>query len=328
MDKISVIVPVYNVEQYLDECVLSIANQTHKNIEIILVDDGSTDNSPRICDEWAKRDSRVVVLHKENGGAAAARNAGLDIATGDYIGFADSDDVLCTDMYEILLSSLKKGNKKLACCLTNFIFEDGSIASDARKEDSDLVLDVREALDESFYKRAGNAVWCKLHEKTLFDNMRFIEGGISEDFPVIIPSIVAADGMVLVRRPLYYYRKRSGSITSRASLATVSLASAKAVLSNLSVMEKQVVENKLSCRKSFNFFRARVAFSMALTMEKAIDRIDEEVKTELKRYKKLMGRHWANFLFSKHASTKDKVLYLLVLSKTLRLVYRVTKKDL
>ena len=104
--KISVIVPVYNTEKFLNNCIESILNQTHKNLEVIIIDDGSTDNSPAICDEYAKKDSRVKVIHKENGGVSSARNAGLDIASGEYIGFIDGDDVIEPDMYHFLLANL------------------------------------------------------------------------------------------------------------------------------------------------------------------------------------------------------------------------------
>ena len=104
--KISVIVPVYKVEKYLDRCVESIVNQTYKNLEIILVDDGSPDDCPAICDAWANKDERIKVMHKENGGASSARNAGLDASSGDYVGFIDGDDIIDNDMYEMLLNNL------------------------------------------------------------------------------------------------------------------------------------------------------------------------------------------------------------------------------
>ena len=100
---ISVIIPVYNVERYLDECIKSIVNQTYENLEIILVDDGSPDNCPRMCDDWAKKDERIRVIHKENGGLASARNAGMNICTGEYISFVDSDDWMELNAYESLL---------------------------------------------------------------------------------------------------------------------------------------------------------------------------------------------------------------------------------
>ena len=117
--KISIIVPVYNVEQYLERCVESLINQTYKNIEIILVDDGATDNSGQLCDELAQRDPRIVVYHKVNGGLSDARNYGIDKASGDYIGFIDSDDFIDDDMYEVLLSNILEYNAFISFCRIN-----------------------------------------------------------------------------------------------------------------------------------------------------------------------------------------------------------------
>ena len=114
--KISVIVPVYNCENFLQKTVDSIVSQSYKNLEIILVDDGSTDSSPEICDKWAEKDSRIKVIHKENGGASSARNAGLDIASGDYIAFVDGDDYIDHDMYEIMLSHILHYGADAASC--------------------------------------------------------------------------------------------------------------------------------------------------------------------------------------------------------------------
>lgn len=115
--KISIIVPIYKVEQFIDKCIDSIVNQSYNNLEIILIDDGSPDRCPEICDEWAKKDSRIKVIHKENGGAASARNAGLEIATGDYIGFVDSDDWIDKDMYEFLIKQLPEDADFIRCSL-------------------------------------------------------------------------------------------------------------------------------------------------------------------------------------------------------------------
>lgn len=113
---ISVIVPIYNVEKYLDKCVQSIVNQTYKNLEIILVDDGSPDNCCQLCDDWAKRDSRIKVIHKENGGVSSARNVALDAANGDYVGFVDGDDYIEPVMYEKLLSCAMANNADIVVC--------------------------------------------------------------------------------------------------------------------------------------------------------------------------------------------------------------------
>lgn len=124
---ISVIIPVYKVEKYLDRCVLSVVNQTYKNLEIILVDDGSPDNSPKMCDEWAKKDKRIKVIHKQNGGVSVARNDGLKMATGDYIAFVDSDDWIEPTMYEEMLNLAISENADLTFCGIQEVRSDGSI---------------------------------------------------------------------------------------------------------------------------------------------------------------------------------------------------------
>ena len=122
---ISVIVPVYKAEKYLNQCIESIVSQTYQNLQIILVDDGSPDNCPAICDDWAKKDRRIVVIHKENGGQSSARNVGLDIARGEYVGFVDADDFIDHDMYEILLHSLVSTNVDIVCCGSRIVNEKG-----------------------------------------------------------------------------------------------------------------------------------------------------------------------------------------------------------
>ena len=116
MAKISIIIPVYKVEQYLPECLDSVINQTYKNLEIICVDDGSPDNSGKILDEYASKDNRIKVIHKENGGVSSARNAGLDIATGDWISFVDADDYIASDFYDKLIGSSKDGEADVVQC--------------------------------------------------------------------------------------------------------------------------------------------------------------------------------------------------------------------
>lgn len=131
---ISVIVPVYNVEKYLSKCIDSILAQTYKNLEIILVDDGSPDNCPKICDEYAKKDNRIKVIHKENGGLSAARNVALDIAKGEYIGFVDSDDFIAEDMYEVLYNLAEKYNAEISSVSFYKVIENNIITiRDSRK---------------------------------------------------------------------------------------------------------------------------------------------------------------------------------------------------
>lgn len=142
MDKISIIIPVYKVEKYLDRCVESVVNQTYENIEIILVDDGSPDNCPAICDEWAKKDSRIKVIHKQNAGVSAARNSGMKIAAGEYIGFVDSDDYIEPEMFEKLAAGISQSRADLAVC--GFIKYEKPVSAekdfDCTAEDSKVML--------------------------------------------------------------------------------------------------------------------------------------------------------------------------------------------
>ena len=144
---ISVIVPVYNVEEYLPKCIESIINQTYKNLEIILVDDGSTDNSGRICDEYAKKDDRIIVFHKENGGLSDARNCGIDAATGDWVQFVDSDDYIHQTMVEKMYSSCKRNQTKLAVC--------GRVDVNAETGEETIILcpQKEEVISRTFHER-------------------------------------------------------------------------------------------------------------------------------------------------------------------------------
>ena len=122
-NKVSIIIPVYKVEPYIDECLNSIVNQTYSNLEIILVDDGSPDTCPQKCDEWASKDSRIRVVHKQNGGLSSARNAGMDVATGDFFMFVDSDDFIESNMVESLLDIHKKQESDITCCEVNRVID-------------------------------------------------------------------------------------------------------------------------------------------------------------------------------------------------------------
>lgn len=217
MPVISVIIPVYNVEKYLRKCVDSVLGQTFKDIEIILVDDGSTDGCGKICDEYAEKDSRIRVIHKENGGLSCARNAGLDIARGEYIGFVDSDDYVSAEMYEKLLAAAKEYSANLICCnimnvSENENGEEISCVSETCGGKRGLCLP-NEILDDVktlsvFYPSACN----KLYSKEIFTNIRYPEGFWYEDKYVLLDIICAANAIVCIGDSLYYYYMRQGSI--------------------------------------------------------------------------------------------------------------------
>lgn len=219
MFKISVIVPVYNVETYLRECIDSIINQTYKNLEIILVDDGSTDSSPAICDQYAQKDRRILVIHKGNGGASDARNAGLDVATGDYIGFIDSDDYIEADMYEVLLNNAIKYKADISCCRYSEVYEDGST-----KDYGNNIVTLypnQEGLIEYLLGKTIDPFVCnKLYSAHMFNHVRFATGLIlGEDNKANCDLFLRARSSVLDAQPKYKYRQnRPGAYTQKGIL--------------------------------------------------------------------------------------------------------------
>lgn len=209
-DLISVVVPIYNVEKYLEECVDSIINQTYKNLEIILVDDGSTDNSGKMCDKFAQNDSRIKVIHKENGGLSDARNCGIEAATGKYIQFIDSDDYIDLDMFEILYNNLKKYNADISMCSHYILTEDECTAEGSNEL---LIYDRVEILKEVLLdEKVRSYAWNKLFSIKLFENIRFPKGKVFEDILTIPKLFEKANKVVLDDVSKYYYRQRKGSI--------------------------------------------------------------------------------------------------------------------
>lgn len=212
---ISVIVPIYKVEKYLDRCINSIVNQTYRNLEIILVDDGSPDKCPLMCDEWQKKDERIKVIHKENGGLSSARNAGLDIATGEYIAFVDSDDYILPDMYEYLYRLIDENDADFSMCEFMYADEKG-LAIDDNSDTEDEKIDVLsgdEALEE-FVMRNWHYVlaWNKLYRKHIFRNLRFPEGKLHEDDFIAHIIIYQCIRIAYTTRKYYMYTQRDDSI--------------------------------------------------------------------------------------------------------------------
>ncbi len=208
---ISVIIPVYNVQEYLERCVRSVVYQTYKNLEIILVDDGSTDKSGTMCDEFQKKYNRIAVIHKQNGGLSDARNAGMVFAKGDYIAFLDSDDYIHHQMYEILVQQLEYHDADIAECAykkvwkynTDFCYESAWVK----------IMNAEEAILANYRWEHFTSVVCnKVFKRDLIVNMRFPVGKIHEDEFFTYKALFAAKKLVHVGLPMYYYQQRAGSI--------------------------------------------------------------------------------------------------------------------
>ena len=210
-EKISVIVPIYNVEQYLRRCIDSIINQTYKNLEIILVDDGSPDNCGQICDDYAKKDTRIKVIHKKNGGLSDARNVGLEVCTGDYISFVDSDDWIELNTYEIMMKSMNEYNADMVVSNINYVYKDK--VESKYSEDKIRCFNKEEAMKELIKDGLVQAVvWNKLYKRVVIDNLRFKVGKLNEDEFFTYKICAKAERIVYIPEALYQYRQREDSI--------------------------------------------------------------------------------------------------------------------
>jgi len=211
-DLISIIVPVYKVEEYIEKCVRSIIAQTYKNLEIILVDDGSPDRCGEICDNFAKQDTRIKVVHKENGGLSDARNAGLDIASGNYIAFVDSDDWIDPRMYQKMLESIHHYQANLAICC---IEKHWQLAGTSTIQDiGETRIYSRQKVLYELIKDAdvSNYAWNKLYHRDLFKGIRYPKGRIFEDILLTYKLTDRVTRAVHLNDPLYHYLRRDDSI--------------------------------------------------------------------------------------------------------------------
>lgn len=219
-DLISIIIPVYKVEKYLEKCIESVLKQTYTNLQIILVDDGSPDNCGKICDEYAKKDSRIEVIHKANGGLSDARNVGISKAKGRYIGFVDSDDYIKENMYEILLNLIKKYDADVSICNLYDVIDGNEYIRNKEngiREYSRLDILKEVLLDKNIQSYA----WNKLYKKELFDEVKYPIGKKYEDIGTTFYIFEKCNKIVVTSEPEYYYLKRSDSLVNNVTESTV-----------------------------------------------------------------------------------------------------------
>lgn len=236
MSLISIIVPIYKVEEYLEECIQSLVNQTYSNLEIILVDDGSPDACGEICDKWAASDARIRVIHKENGGLSDARNAGMEVARGKWIGFVDSDDAVHPRMYEDLIALVRETDSDIGCCSVTRDLTSSGVAGSGS---SNAVLksdgDNAETEDCSLWRKKGwklfssteaiesllrleeisVTVWNKLYKRETIDSLKFPKGKYHEDEFWTYHVLSRAKRVAYIEMPYYGYRDRNDSITTQ-----------------------------------------------------------------------------------------------------------------
>lgn len=208
MNKISVIVPIYNVEKYLPTCLNSIINQTYKNLEILLINDGSSDNSGEICENYAKMDNRIHVFHKRNEGVSSARNLGIDLSVGDFISFVDPDDFLDLNLYEIVISNMEKYNADIICFNCYDVINEKLLVK-KNVIDNITIYDNKESFGTDYFNKYNmtlNVPWNKLCRKEIFDNIRFPYKKGHEDVFIAMSVYMNAKKIMVIPNNLYYYR--------------------------------------------------------------------------------------------------------------------------
>lgn len=211
---ISIIMPVYNSEQYLENAIESVLKQSYRNIELLIIDDGSTDASAKICDDYSNKDSRVVVKHKKNGGQASARNIALELAQGEYIGFVDADDWVETSMYSTLYLKLKEYNASLAICNCELLSSRGHKSYWQPVISEEIVFDNYELMKELLYNQRINEMFCnKLFKREAIINERFVEKMIFEDTEMMHRCLANVDKAIYVSSPFYKIFLSEGSTT-------------------------------------------------------------------------------------------------------------------
>ena len=215
-DKISVIIPIYKVEKYLKKCIDSVINQTYSNLEIILVDDGSPDDCPTICDEYAKRDNRIIVIHKTNGGLSDARNCGIVKATGKYISFIDSDDYVSNDYIEYLYRLIVENNGDISIVLPQVFFDEQKSVEINNKKEKIKIYNPKDALLTMMYqKEFDTSAWGKLYNRKLFRDVKFPVRKLYEDISTIYKTFLKSKVIVYSNQKKYFYLKRNDSIMGR-----------------------------------------------------------------------------------------------------------------
>ena len=210
MEKITIIVPIYNVEKYLSECIESILNQTYRCLEVILIDDGSTDQSGKICDNYAEQDSRVKVIHQKNGGAANAKNAGLRAATGKYLAFLDGDDFLESDAYLYMIKELEKYQADVVQCCLRYIYLHRKEDKIGNKEIA--IFDTKSYLEKYTWDWTCGLMTDKLYKRELFEGICFEEGHKIDDEFFTYQGIMRAKKVVYCPKVVYNYRQRKSSV--------------------------------------------------------------------------------------------------------------------
>ncbi|MDT2743473.1 glycosyltransferase family 2 protein [Enterococcus asini] len=305
MCEISIIVPVYKVEKYLEKCVDSILAQTFTDFELILVDDGSPDRSGAMCDEYAQKDSRVRVIHKENGGLSSARNAGIDVAKGRYLGFVDSDDYIDSKMYEQLFTDIEREQADLSICGIYHVYEG---KKPKKKSETVMVLNRDEAMELIFHgNEISDHAVNKLYKRGIFSKLRYPLGKYHEDSFTIVGILDQCNTVVVNTTQRYYYYHRSDSITSHAF--------SRKHLEYISAWEQNERLVKGRTAQIDEAAHQRVCFANFLVLDKIVESNQENLISETKDIVAYLRENYWFILKNRIFTSKRKIaLTLLMIS--------------
>lgn len=303
---VSIIIPVYNVEKYLDKSVKSAIEQTYKKLEIILVDDGSKDSSGEMCDRWKARDSRILVIHKKNGGLSSARNAALDMCNGEYVYFLDGDDYIEKNTIEILMNDICETRAQIAQAPFIHIYENNTYVRDGLKERT--VMNTAEAIQYNLSAFGGGTVssCSKLFSRDIFSDYRFAEGKLNEDHYSIVDLLSRAKLIAAEPKPLYNYVHRKNSITT-ASFSAKSMDDIDAAKRNYELIKENYPE-------AIDVALFRIDLSTLRVIDKIMLAENFSDKALLNKLVKQVRRNKARILRSPYFTRKRKLSILILLT--------------
>ena len=305
---ISIIVPVYNVEKYLEKCLNSILSQDYRGYEVLLIDDGSTDNSPMICDDFSRKYNNIRVIHKTNGGLSAARNIGIKEAKGEYVFFVDSDDSLYSNALSCLVEPLQNEIIDIVIGCINLEYDDGSIVPEENVFNQrglvDKIIAIRRLFQGSGYSACG-----KLFRKSLFDKITFPEGKIDEDYATMYKVYYEANSIFYTNEYIYRYFKREGSITK----STFNVKKLDFVYNAREAyhFSKNLIKDKMATKNAFAYYCIRINRIIG-QIENSKDK--SLYKKEEKYLQDQIKKNCFNILFTNCLSIKDKMV---ILSRTI-----------
>lgn len=329
--KISVIIPVYNVERYLQRCVDSVLHQTYRNLEVILVDDGSTDASGALCDTLKACDSRIVVVHKENGGLSSARNAGIGIAGGEYLSFIDSDDWIEPDALRQMLEECEKEGVPLVCAGRY----DVDSATGDRKiglcPEKSAVIPAQEMIRRIITWEGCDSSACdKLFAAELFRDIRFPEGKVSEDVAVMYRIVDQAEKIALMPVPVYNYFHRASSLSTTVSLNDRTFH----FLEHTEHIGQYIAEHHPAILDSARYFRIRALINVLVIGEMAPKADRKRYTDDLRRCRRELRSYLRTIMAESRMSKKDRLICVLLCFNLFkaglnvsRILKRILKKE-